>query len=155
MISFTWLKRLFSKASTKMSEIQSDVLQSTLPAAGAATPVVDPNAAGAAPGQVAQTVTVQDSNAGAVTEVVPPQPAPAPAAPEAASEKDVMFNRVKVLLKVADHAIDEVWDDSVAYVKKAAKTEEEIADKLETILLVAGHDVSDVLADAIAFAKKY
>lgn len=71
------------------------------------------------------------------------------------SELDATLSRVKVLLLVADHAVTDVWEDAVAFVKKAIKTEDEVADKLETVLLVAGHDVSDVLKDAFAFAKKY
>lgn len=146
----TWLKGLFNKASkTKMEPI----LDSTATLQSAVDLSTENVSTSALPGTVVEPVLVGQSQENTTQPIIQPQPL-APAV-ETVSELDATLSRVKALLLVADHAVTDVWDDAVAFVKKAIKTEDEVADKLETVLLVAGHDVSDVLKDAFAFAKKY
>lgn len=164
----TWLKGLFNKASkTKMEPIIGNAitLQQEGDLSTENTSTILPGAeliqAGADTSGVIVDNTLQVDSASqpvAGTVISGEDQAASQVVPQPAgdvSELDATLSRVKALLLVADHEVTDVWDDAVAFVKKAIKAEEEVADKLETVLLVAGHDVSDVLKDAFAFAKKY
>lgn len=164
----TWLKGLFNKASkTKMEPIIGNAItlqqEGDLSTENTSTilPGAELTQAGADTSGVGVDNTLQVAPASLLvggTVALAAAPAGSQVMPQPTgevSELDATLSRVKALLLVADHAVTDVWDDAVAFVKKAIKTEEELADKLETVLLVAGHDVSDVLKDAFAFAKKY
>ena len=62
---------------------------------------------------------------------------------------------VKSLLQAAGHDVEAVWDDAVAFARKAAGEEAELADKLVSVLRVAGHDVAEIIGDAFSFARKH
>lgn len=67
---------------------------------------------------------------------------------------NTVLGHVKSLLVIAGHDVESVWDDAVAFSRKAAE-ETVLADTLVKVLGVAGHDVSDVLHDAFAFATSH
>lgn len=66
-----------------------------------------------------------------------------------------MLADVKSLLQAAGHDVEAVWDDAVAFARKAAGEEAELADKLVSVLRVAGHDVAEIIGDAFSFARKH
>lgn len=149
----TWLKGLFNNArKVKMEQILGNAigLQSSgdLSTENSSTTLVDNGAA-------TDPILLGQEQQNTIQSQAIPQPQPLQPVENTVSDLDATLSRVKALLLVADHAVTDVWEDAVAFVKKAIKTEDEVADKLETVLLVAGHDVSDVLKDAFAFAKKY
>ena len=146
----TWLKGLFNKARKVKME---PILDSTAGLQSSGDLSTENLSTTALPGTFVEPVLVGHGQENTTQPIIQPQTL-APVE-ETVSELDATLSRVKALLLVADHAVTDVWDDAVAFAKKAIKTEDQLAGKLETVLLVAGHDVSDVLKDAFAFAKKY
>lgn len=67
---------------------------------------------------------------------------------------DTVLGNVKSLLIIAGHDVESVWDDAVAFARKAAD-ETALTSTLEKILSVAGHDVSAVIEDAFSFASHH
>lgn len=163
----TAIKSLFSKRGNNVegNETQAEVLPATNQSPDSA--VIQPE-----PGSAVSTVAPAEAAAPVVDAAAGNETAqPAPSAPAVNSNEPVVLNAdsstvsaglltdVKILLMVAGHDVEAVWDDAVEYAKKAAQdlplVSDLLAEKLESVLRVAGHDVGDIISDAFSFARKH